>query len=166
MSLEFVLGVLIGLAVVRGWFAYPRAALAMGLLSYCACLVPLALSGWEVFPSDAVRVALFAIPAGLVVYGAIGVEMRRGLVFPSPVRRLGDASYSLFLIHVPALTLMSFLLAGRVPTTPWVHALTLLAVLVVVVCGALACYAVVERPLQVAARRLLQPAPRTVDVAG
>jgi peptidoglycan/LPS O-acetylase OafA/YrhL len=160
LSLEFVLGVLIGLAVVHGRFVQPRAVLAVGVLSYCACLVLLALSGWSVFPSEAVRVALVAIPAGLVVYGAIGVEVTRGRIVPSFAQRLGDASYSLYLTHVPALTLLALLLARYLPTTPWVHALTLPAVLLVVVCGALACYAVLERPLQFAARRVLQLPPR------
>jgi peptidoglycan/LPS O-acetylase OafA/YrhL len=107
-----------------------------------------------------VRVALVALPAGLVVYGAIGVEVRRGRIVPSFVQRLGDASYSLYLTHVPALTLLAAVLAGRLPTTGLVHAVTLPAVLLVVVCGALVCYVVLERPLQATARRLLRPAAR------
>jgi peptidoglycan/LPS O-acetylase OafA/YrhL len=80
---------------------------------------------------------------------------------------VGDASYSLFLTHVPVLTLLALLLAGRLPVTPWVHTLTLPAVLLVVVCGALVCYVVLERPLIRAAQRLLRPllrpAPRRVS---
>ena len=160
LSLEFVLGVLIGLAAVHGGFVRPRLVLALGVLSFGACLAFLAFSGWAVFPSDAVRVALVAMPAGLVVYGAIGVEVKRRRVVPALVQRLGDASYSLYLMHVPALTLLALVLAGRLPTAPWVHALTLPVVLLVVVCGALACYALLERPLQVLARRVLRPALR------
>jgi exopolysaccharide production protein ExoZ len=160
LSLEFVLGVLIGLAAVHGRFVQPRAVLAVGVLSFCACLVLLALSGWRTFPSEAVRVALVALPAGLVVYGAIGVEVRRGRVVPPFVQRLGDASYSLYLTHVPALTLLAVVLAGRLPTTSLVHAVTIPAALLLVVCGALVCYVVLERPLQVNARRLLRPAAR------
>jgi peptidoglycan/LPS O-acetylase OafA/YrhL len=160
LSLEFVLGVLIGLAAVHGRFVQPRAVLTVGVLSFCACLVILALSGWTSFPSQAVRVALVALPAGLVVYGAIGVEVRRGRIVPPFVQRLGDASYSLYLTHVPALTLVAVVLAGRLPTNAVVHAVTLPAVLLLVVCGALICYAVLERPLQVSARRLLRPRAR------
>ena len=147
LSLEFVLGVVIGLATVHGRFVRPNVVLALGVVSFCSCLVLLALSGWSHFPSDGVRVALVAIPAGLVVYGAIGVEMRYGRIVPPSMRRLGDASYSLYLAHVPALALLALVLAGRLPTTPLVHALTLPAVLVYVVCAALVCYALLERPL-------------------
>lgn len=155
LSLEFVLGVLIGLASVHGRLMHPRVVLALGVVSLGACWAFLALSGWTVFPSDAVRVAIVAAPAGLVVYGATGLEVRRRRVVPAQVQRLGDASYSLYLIHVPALTLLALLLSGHLPNTPWVHTLTLAAVLVVVICGALACHALLERPLQVLSRRLL-----------
>ncbi|MET1001671.1 MAG: acyltransferase [Acidimicrobiia bacterium] len=161
LSLEFVLGVVIGLATVHGRFARPNVVLAVGVVSFCSCLVLLALSGWSHFPSDGVRVALVGIPAGLVVYGAIGVEKRYGRIVPPSMRRLGDASYSLYLAHVPALALLALVLAGRLPTTPLLHALTLPAVLVYVVCGALVCYALLERPLLNASARLLRRTPRS-----
>lgn len=160
LSLEFVLGVVIGLAAVRGRFVQPPVVLALGIVSFGSCLVFLALSGWAQFPTDAVRVALVAIPAGLVVYGAIGLEVRHRRIVPSFVQRLGDASYSLYLTHVPALTLLALVLAGHLPTSPVVHALTLPAALIAVVCGALICYALLERPLHIAARTVLQRAPR------
>jgi exopolysaccharide production protein ExoZ len=167
MSLEFVLGVVIGLAVVHARLVQPGGALAAATLSYGGCLVFLTFCGWTEFPSEAVRVALVAIPAGLVVYSAICLEVRHGRVLPSFVQRVGDASYSLFLTHVPALTLLALLLAGRLPTTPWVHTLTLPAVLLVVVCVALGCHRLLERPLQRVAqqllRPLLRPAPRSVS---
>jgi hypothetical protein len=55
---------------------------------------------------------------------------------------------------------VAVVLAGRLPTNAVVHAVTLPAVLLLVVCGALICYAVLERPLQVSARRLLRPRAR------
>ena len=163
LSLEFVLGVLIGLAVVHGRFLRPRAVLVVGVLAFAGCLVFLAVSGWHDFPSDALRVALVGLPAGLVVYGATGVEVTNETIVSSWVQRLGDASYSLYLTHVPALTLLALVLAGRLPTSPWMHALTLPAALVLVVIAALTCFVLVERPLQVAARRLLRPARDTAS---
>jgi peptidoglycan/LPS O-acetylase OafA/YrhL len=138
------------------------------VLSCLTCVAVLGLVGWSVFPSPGVRVALVAIPAGLVVYGAIGVEVVRGRVVSPFVQHLGDASYSLFLTHVPALTLVVDLLGGRLPATPWVHAVMLPAAFVLVVVGAFVCHAVVERPLQDVVKRLLRPAERRdrrVDVA-
>jgi peptidoglycan/LPS O-acetylase OafA/YrhL len=164
LSLEFVLGAVIGLAVVNGRVLLPRASLIFGILLFCACLVFLAVSGWGAFPSVPVRVALVALPAGLVVYGAVALEVRLGRTVPSSVRRLGDASYSLYLTHVPALTLLAVLLGGHLPEGSVTHALALPGALIVVVAGAFMCYVVVERPLKAAAQRLLQRAPGS-DVA-
>lgn len=156
LSFEFVLGVLIGLAVVHGRFVLPTIVLTLGIFSYSASLGFLALSGWQAFPSDPVRVSLVALPVGLLVYGAIGLEVSRGRVVPTLMQRLGNASYSLYLTHVSALTLLAVLLAGHLPTTAAAHAAALPVVLIVVVVGAAVCYRLVERPLQVAARRVLQ----------
>jgi peptidoglycan/LPS O-acetylase OafA/YrhL len=155
LSLEFVLGAVIGLAAVHGWLFRPYVVLALGIVSFAACLVFLGLSGWDQFPSDGVRVLLVAAPAGLIVYGAIGVETKYGRIVPPFQRRLGDASYSLYLTHLPALTLLATVWARRLPTGPVVHALMLPAALVYVVVGALACNALLERPLQKATTRLL-----------
>lgn len=156
LSLEFVLGVVIGVAAVHGRYVRPPTVLALGVLAFVACLVYLGASGWAEFPSDPVRVALVAVPAALVVYGAIGVEVTGRRLLPRPVQRMGDASYSLYLVHVPALTAFGIVLAGRLPTTPWVHALVVPLVIALVVAAALACYRLAERPLQVLAHRALR----------
>jgi peptidoglycan/LPS O-acetylase OafA/YrhL len=141
---------------------------AAAALSYGACLVFLTFCGWTGFPSDSVRVMLVLVPAGLVVYSAICLEVRYGRVFPAFLRRVGDASYSLFLTHVPALTLLAVLLAGRLPTTPWVHLLAIPTAFLVVVSVALTCHRLLERPMQRAVQRLLgpllRPAPRAVPL--
>ena len=160
LSLEFVLGAVIGLATVHGRLVRPYAVLVVGIVSFAACLVFLGVSGWDQFPSDGVRVLLVAVPAGLVVYGAVAVETRYGRIVAPFQRRLGDVSYSLYLTHVPALTLLAIVLAGRLPTGPVVHALMLPAALVFVVFGALVCYEFLERPLQNATARLLRRQPR------
>ncbi|GAB7007661.1 acyltransferase [Nocardioides sp. AN3] len=157
MSLEFVLGVVIGLAVVHGRLIRPLPVVVAAALSYGGCLVFLTLCGWTGFPSDSVRVMLVLVPAGLVVYSAICLEVRHGYVLPVFLRRVGDASYSLFLTHVPALTLLAILLSGRLPGTPWVHLLSIPAAFVVVVSVALTCHRLLERPMQRAVQRLLGP---------
>jgi exopolysaccharide production protein ExoZ len=83
-----------------------------------------------------------------VVYGAIGVEMRHGALAPAFLQRLGDSSYSLYLVHVPALTTLRTALDQVVPTTPLVHAITLAIVPVYVIVVARLCYRFAESPLQ------------------
>lgn len=162
LSLEFVFGVGIGYAVLRGWLFRPRTVLAVGIVAAVGVLVLLGASGWEQFPSDMFRVLGPGVAAALLVYGAVGVEVRHGGTFPAPMQRLGDCSYSLYLIHVPALTLLAAVLARVLPTGPLAHAFTLVAVPVYVVVGAYLCYRILERPLQEFFRRSLArrtPAP-------
>ena len=154
LNLEFVLGVAIGYAVVRSRLVRPRLVLAAGVVAAVALLVLLAASGWESFPSTWLRVAGPGVVAALLVYGAVGVEVRRASVAPGFLQRLGDASYSLYLVHVPALTLLAAVLAGRMPTGGFVHALVLLVLVpAYVLAAALLCHRFLERPMQSFSRR-------------
>ena len=149
LNLEFVLGVAIGYAVVRGRLVRPRLVLVVGVVAAAVLLASLAASGWEAFPSTWVRVAGPGLVAALLVYGAVGVEVRRAATAPAFLQRLGDASYSLYLVHVPALTLLAAVLAGRVPSGGVAHAVVLLLVAAYVLAAAFLCHRLVERPLLV-----------------
>lgn len=154
LNLEFVLGVAVGYAVVRGRLVRPRLVLALGGVAAVALLVALAGSGWRDFPSDWFRVAGPGVVAALLVYGAVGVEVRRARTAPAFLQQLGDASYSLYLLHVPALTLLAVLLAGRVPSGTVSHLVVLLVVVpVYLLTAAFLCHRLVERPLQAFFRR-------------
>jgi exopolysaccharide production protein ExoZ len=148
LNLEFALGVAVGLAVVTGWIIRPGLFLAVGVAAVAAVWVRLGSSGWTEFPSTTYRLLGPGVAMAFVVYGAVGVELRRRVVCPAWLQRLGDASYSLYLVHVPAITALGLVLVRWTPDTPWAHAVVLVAVPLYVVGLARLSYVLVERPVQ------------------
>lgn len=172
LSLEFVLGVAIGYAVVRGWLFRSREALAVGLLGTIGLWAFLGASGWAEFPSHTFRLLGPGLVMSFVVYGAVGLELRRHRVCPRWLQALGDSSYSLYLVHVPAITALRFVLERYAPATPLTHAVLLLTLPVYAVAIGRLCYLGAERPMQRFFRRWRpqlarrSPAPSTATVVG
>jgi exopolysaccharide production protein ExoZ len=112
LTLEFIGGCLIASLYFKSRATHRTGTyLAMAsvgtVASFCAFLSYQHITGSIVLP-DWWRVAIFGIPALLVVYGLANAE-RNGYVLPDALIRVGDASYSIYLSHV--LTLSA---AGRV----------------------------------------------------
>jgi exopolysaccharide production protein ExoZ len=75
------------------------------------------------------------------VLGAVSVEAHGGLK-PSPaLKRLGDASYSLYLVHTPVIAVFNRIIG---PTNP---VLFFSLAMILSVAAGLACHRFVERPL-------------------
>lgn len=102
LNLEFAFGMLVGTAVLRGSFVAPRVVLALGVVGAIAACVATAYSGREFLTVDWWRPFLVGLPMALIVYGAVGVE-RHGWLAPPWLRAQGDASYALYLWHVPVI---------------------------------------------------------------
>jgi exopolysaccharide production protein ExoZ len=148
LSLEFVFGVVIGYAVVRGWLLWPKAVLTVGIGAAAGLLTYLGSSGLKYFPSETFRVLGPGLVMALVVYGAVGLERRHGAIVPGFLQRWGDSSYSLYLIHVPALTALRTVMTKWVPPNPVVHAITIALIPVYLILVSRICYRWVEQPLQ------------------
>jgi exopolysaccharide production protein ExoZ len=131
---EFVMGLLLAeLAVggrLRAWdFAIPAAAIGLSI----------ALDGFG-------RLVFAGVPAAVVVWAAVKTESRTSRYKSTLLlARIGDASYSIYLIQVMALPGVGKLIAHLVPRIPG-DLLIPIAVVLVVAAGMLT-YAVIERPL-------------------
>lgn len=154
---EFVLGAWIAWLAIREvriapWLA--GAAIVAGFLLF--------LAGYVVDYTRYPRVMLWAVPSALLVFGCVNLELAGAL--PAAARRfrtLGDASYSLYLVHAilipPLLTLI-------VPAGQAALAVTLgigVVLGLVSILAAVWVYSAVERPvLSWLRRRLMAPAGR------
>ncbi len=153
LLLEFLAGALLG----RAWLAgrVPDRPTALGLIA-----VALAVLAWQqVIGSrgDLMRPLWWGGPAALIVAGAVGLEQAGGLVrapwAQRPLRRLGDASYSIYLCHPMAVGLVAATLGPQNPAVFLPVAITAALVL------GLLCHQRIERPLLGWLRaRLLSPA--------
>lgn len=96
LALEFLAGV--GLAIVRERFAAHRAAPILGGLAIVAAIAFVA-TVTRAHPVDWPRVLVFGVPAAAIVLAALAFEERLRQVPLDWLKRLGDASYSLYLVN-------------------------------------------------------------------
>jgi exopolysaccharide production protein ExoZ len=142
MLLQFAAGVCLAIAIENG--LAPRRWVA-------AAMILAALAWWTVVQAGGLftelwRPLLWGVPAVLTVAGALGLESSPGaLGAPAWATRaalvLGDASYAIYILHLPATALVAHTLGyGR----PW---LFLAAAMLASIAAGLAGRAWVEKPL-------------------
>lgn len=151
--LEFVAGIWLGKAwserrlpgAVLGW-----AFVSMGLALFAAS----AIAGLDVSQA---RILFWGVPALLLVAGAVSIEQAGPVPNLAPLRILGDASYSLYLVHGLAISASLRALKIVGVSAPLVVFAT--AMVVGVVAGLVA-YHLIERPAQQLFRTgFVRPAP-------
>ncbi len=111
MTLQFVLGALVGYAIKAGWRKH---ALFAAIVGGSATLIP--FLNLDLHPTQALMTSLgnegfiemnpvwrrtifYGIPVALLIYGLVALELERGLRTPKFMVHLGDWSYSLYLCH-------------------------------------------------------------------
>jgi peptidoglycan/LPS O-acetylase OafA/YrhL len=108
-NLEFVFGMAVGTLVLRDVFVAPRALLALSVVLVIGVCVATAYSGREFLEIAWWRPWAVGLPMALLVYAALGLE-RDGLLAPKWLRAQGDASYALYLWHVPVVGAIGYAL--------------------------------------------------------
>jgi exopolysaccharide production protein ExoZ len=148
MILEFVFGIIAASIFVNGRVGWPIA-----LPAVCAITAVLAAD-------PASRVIVFGIPSACLVAAAAYVSRKRiDLSWPErALARLGDASYSIYLVQVQTVSLASASIASLVPVIPPVLLVTVTSGIVVAL--GLLLNIVAERPLLNLCRRIGRPRTR------
>lgn len=137
LLLEFAAGVALAAARDRGWLAGPLKGAGLVVLA----LAGFALTADRDLESDALRWVYWGAPAVALVAGAICLEQARAVPNLGWLTLLGDASYSIYLFHVPILAVVS-----RVTATAPIP-VQLAASLAAAALGGLVAFRFVERPL-------------------
>lgn len=121
-------------------------------------------AGLIVLPRLAGDIALL-LPSSMIVFAA--VFLFDGTRLPA-LRRLGDASYAIYLFHMPALLLTTKLirLAGLPATSPWQVLANFAIYLTVSAMAGVLVHLLVEKPLTQHALSFIRRAPPAVPVAG
>ena len=146
LNVEFVFGIAIGAAALRGAFVAPRALFGLALAAIVTVCVATAYSGREYLEIAWWRPWAVGVPMALLVYSSLGLE-RRGLLAPAWLRAQGDASYALYLWHVLVIGAIGFVVGrlhahgapGRIAILAGGYALSIAASFVA--------YRFLERPL-------------------
>ncbi len=109
LTLEFILGMGVGLAVTKNVRRLALPALVAGTAVFVAALLLFTpeMTGLSMNWS---RIAVFGLPSALILYGLVSLELQQGWTASSRLVYLGDASYALYLCHlvVYLMTLKAF----------------------------------------------------------
>jgi exopolysaccharide production protein ExoZ len=150
MLLQFAAGVLLARAAQTDALGGLRASvgfLIVGLAAFAAMQIA------GVF-SELWRPLLWGVPAVVIVMGAVGVEQRVGVFRSNALKALGDASYAIYIVHLPVSAVVAHLV-GHDHVWPLVP-----AAVVASTAAGLAWRAWVEKPLM----GLLRGAPSHREV--
>jgi exopolysaccharide production protein ExoZ len=160
MLLEFLAGVIIGAMAVHGIRISLSLAAVLGVLGAAVLLIPYHnVFGFRIVSdTTGLRVLLWGLPAALMVFCVVALEGRFGAIWPKWMLLIGDASYSLYLIHIMVICIVvrtfeyqKILLPGIVQVQDVV--VTVLTCLLVSVAAAILLYKAVEQKLNNRLRR-------------
>ena len=104
LTLEFIGGGFIGLALLNGRYRFGWASLVLGLAIWTGAAILVFGMGQRPLPTGWERLAWFGLPALLIVYGVVALEFQGGFRRPAFLQALGDASYSIYLSHILVLS--------------------------------------------------------------
>ncbi len=153
LTYEFIAGCCIGELIQANRTRYAGIAVGLGVGMFAVLCLMHDPALQTQFESTWRRVVVFGIPAALVVYGVVSLEVSRGVFISSWMEFIGDASYSIYLSHVLVLSLLGRIWWATQWNGPVQSRLSLaLMVVVVIACGLLS-YVLVERPLLALTRR-------------
>lgn len=150
MLLQFAAGVWLGVAMDAGALPDRRWGLAWMILGL-GVFTGLQISGYL---DELWRPLIWGTPAAMLVMGALCLEAGRGAPRLTGLRAVGDASYALYLVHLPATALVAHTLGWE---RPW---LFVPAAVAASLGAAFACHRWIEKPLI----QLIRRGPSTASI--
>ena len=139
-NLEFAAGSAIAAFVLRRSLVAPLAWMTVGTIAWAIAVA----HDQSLVAPDVAQVIRYGAPSGLIVLG-VAARDRQRQSFNAPILRLfGDASYAIYLAHLPVIIIAIRIARtlGMETTTP-----TLLAVAVIATATGLVFHIAVERPI-------------------
>jgi peptidoglycan/LPS O-acetylase OafA/YrhL len=164
--LEFVFGVLLGSVYLDG-MRLPRMfcgiMIGVGIVLFVA-------SGYFGFyfaaTSHMLRPLIWGVPALLIVAGAVlPSSVKKPNIVGRAMARVGDASYSIYLFHIIAISLWGLLPTWMSGSTLPENLLETIILVGIIILVSLIVYVSFERPMTVLLRKLLSPQSQTARVS-
>lgn len=147
LLLEFIMGCGVALYVDRCNGVVGILSLALGVGGFVAGTAALLALGVP-FPLGWGRVLIYGTASASLVAGIVALERRDARYVPRPLTGLGDASYSLYLSHVPVIAATG--LAWRrllVSPSPIMHVAALVGTFAIALAGGVLSFRLIEAPL-------------------
>ena len=146
MNVEFFMGVIIGALV---WRIPARSSLPLiitGSLLFLASAIFFDLN-YRLLPNAFNRVLIFGVPSFLIIAGLVRFELNKKIAVHNVLLSLGEASYSLYLLHLPVVAGCIRIIAKfNIQNNVILHGL--MFVMIVVICWAsILFFKLIERPI-------------------
>ncbi len=146
MNIEFFMGIAAALIIPRISLKTSVVFLITGALAFITAGV-FANNGYYLFDNLFNRVVIFGIPSFFIVAAIVRWELGNNFSIHNLLLRLGEASYSLYLIHLPLLIAM-FKIAARLNiTNAYILNFILFTVICILCIISLIFYKIVEKPM-------------------
>lgn len=146
MNVEFFMGVLAALIVNK----IPKSAsvplIVIGCLYFLASVIFLDLKTLlDLHVKD--RVWQFGIPSFLVILGVVRFELTRPVTVPKIFLVLGEASYSLYLLHLPVIAACAKMIIKLNITNGVIIHIILVLVIIAICWGSVIFHKLIEKPV-------------------
>jgi exopolysaccharide production protein ExoZ len=142
---EFVMGCAIGWLYANGHLA--KVPVPVAWLGIVGASVAFAIFGAN--SPDIPRVILFGIPAAALVAGAVCLDQHGHIEFSAAWKFLGDASYSIYLVHLMVIIVVAKVWSmAALPTDGLLNAVIFMSLAMAIgTLGGIATYLYLERPM-------------------
>ncbi|MET0722167.1 MAG: acyltransferase [Tardiphaga sp.] len=158
--LQFLLGMAAAFITRYHAIPSPRALLALGVVAFSVCFYVGGLGYGDLAVPGAPNLTLtVGLASAMILCALVELEKSRGWRAPGWLRFSGDASYSIYLVHLPLLTLyVRIIYARHLEASVPLPVLFAIGLVIGVVSGLLF-YALVERPIQRSLKKQTAAAP-------
>lgn len=104
LTMEFLLGVAVAFIYLNGLIRRSKMALIIGIVWLMIAWLYWHFSTDIIFPQDWTRVLCFGPAYAFIIHGLVNLERDKLLNVPTSLKKVGDWSYSLYLIHIFVVT--------------------------------------------------------------
>lgn len=105
-NLEFLLGCLVAFVVIKRKVKFAKTLLVLGILSFLFSWLFINLGIFDKYSIP--RIICFGFSSALIVLGSSLIDLKSKQAFSiKPLHYLGNASYSLYLTHIPIYTVIN-----------------------------------------------------------
>ena len=156
LTLEFILGAGVGILATRNIFFVPRLMKLLGAFILLLIVLTIRDNPNIVFEAQWPRVAQFGLPAALIIWGSVGVELTEKRISAPWSQALGNWSYALYLIHVPVLVAVGRLAAPLSREGPIDNIVVLIVALAGAITASFVLHLMFERPVAKLVQKLMK----------
>ena len=149
-NIEFLIGCLVAYLVVKNKTFFKYGLILNCIATFLLTLYFILYQSQIIDPQQVTRV-IWAIPFAILILGSVGLEMTKDMKIPSILIYIGNASYSLYLIHGFVVSnvakIISKINLGLVTSHPLVTNTVALLIFMITVGVGCAVYSYIEKPV-------------------